>query len=144
MHFFPKTGKDFPFFLHREAREEHCKIENAIQLSFSKLMKFQRNMKRKHHVSEYELDGLLMEINRFFVGTNAIWTKTLELEIDEFDFFVFNLESRSKIKMQQNLRRIEIHDDLPQNISFIPVNSDSTHFQRATQPEPTPFFRPWL
>lgn len=139
MHFFPKT-EEFPFFVHQQAREEHLKIEVGVQKSFERLLVFQKYIKRRVF-EEWKIDKLLCEINEFMAGTNAIWTKTSEIGIDDFDFYVFTLKNRSQISLSLKTRRKRNckrpgHTVEPSNPSYL--------VYLLNKKETTPFFRPWL
>ena len=139
MHFFPKT-EEFPFFLDQQASKEHFKIEVGIQRSFERLLVFQKYIKRRVF-EEWKIDKLLCEINEFMADTNAIWTKTCEIGIDDFDFYVFTLKNRTQINLSLRTRqkRKREHGD-----HTVEPSKPSYLVYLLNQQETTPFFRPWL
>ena len=145
MHFFPKIEGEFPFYLEKEARAEHSKIEVGIQKTFQKLLNFQKYIKRKA-LNDFKMDKLLLEINDFMRGTNAIWTKTAEIDIDDYDFYVFTLVSRTKfIESQQSRRHLPTISQLLyqpyHNVKL--VSPKPNCLTDSSKKEMTPFFRPW-
>ena len=138
MHFFPKTEGEFPFYLEKESREEHSKIEIGVRKTFEKLLNFQKYFKRRF-LNDIRMDKLLFEINDFMKDTNAIWTKTAEIGIDDYDFYVFTLVSRTKAIESQRSRRNRM--STPYN-NVRPVSKPNCMAQ-SSKKEMTPFFRPW-
>ena len=128
---------DFPFYLEIEAREEHSKIERGIRKSFDKLLNFQKYIKRRS-LSDFKLDKLLFEINEYMKNTNALWTKTCEIGIDDYDFYVFTLVSRAKFVESQRSRNDRIQ---PYNIRQ--GQARPICLAQPSKKEVTRFFRPW-
>ena len=139
MHFFPKTEGEFPFYLEKESREEHSKIEIGVRKTFEKLLNFQKYFKRRF-LNDIRMDKLLFEINDFMKDTNAIWTKTAEIGIDDYDFYVFTLVSRTKFMESQRSKRHRMFQPY-QNAK--PVSPKSNCLAHSSKKEMSPFFRPW-
>ena len=135
IHFFP-TNQNYPFFLTRQADEKHSKIESGLQLTFDEVLRFQSSIKRRY-ITEARVSKLLKEINGYMNGSDAIWIKTSEIDIDDFDFHVFTLVSKTQMMSVQKITKKKIsgakrpHDeDISSPTEFINENK-------------TPFFRPW-
>ena len=138
LNFFPRIDGEFPFYLEKEAKPEHAKIEIGIRKTFEKLLNFQKYIKRKS-LNDFKMTKLLHEINEFMKNTNAIWTKTFEIEIDDNDFYVFTLVSRTKAIESQRSRRNRMSTPY-HNVR--PVSKPNCMAQ-SSKKEMTPFFRPW-
>ena len=150
INFFPKTDGEFPFYLEKEAKPEHAKIEMGIRKTFEKLLNFQKYIKRKS-LNDFKMNKLLLEINEFMKDTNAVWTKTAEIGIDDYDFYVFTLVSRTKFIESQRSRRHLPRRHLPtiSQLLYQPyhnvklVSPKPNCLTDSSKKEMTPFFRPW-
>ena len=69
VHFFPK-GDQYPFFLVSNIDNQYFLVEAAIQKTFDRLLTLQQQIK-KRSLNEQRVDNLLVEINNYFIGTDA-------------------------------------------------------------------------
>lgn len=135
IHFFP-TNDNYPFFLTRQADKNHWKIESGLQLTFDKVLRIQSSIKRKY-ITESRVSKLLKEINEYMSGTDAIWIKTSEIDIDDFDFHVFSLVSKTQMMSVQKIRKRKF-SGLKRSFE----ETESSPVQLVDEKN-TRFFRPW-
>jgi len=129
IHFFP-TNESYPFFLTRQADEARWNIESGLQLTFDEVLRIQSSIKRRY-MTEARVSKLLKEINGFMNGTDALWIKTCEIDIDDFDFHVFSLVSKTQMMSLQKITK-KTGTKRPRDENNFP-----------SQLVKTPFFRPW-
>ena len=129
-----------------QSDERFRKIELGIQLTFDKLLKLQKSMKKKC-IDANNIEALHVQINGFMNNTQAIWKKTYEVDVDKYDFIVFELVNIRTTKITQSKMKMRILPDYKMKRSNMNESdrerSNKLNFESRKTEEKSPFFRPW-